>query len=47
MGIDLNETLGALTPKKKVERTVTVKEALELLIKEESAKLVKDADIFC
>ena len=45
MGIDLNDTLGALTPKKKVERTVTVKEALELLIKEESAKLVKDADI--
>ena len=45
MGIDLNETLGALTPKKKVDRTVTVKEALELLIKEESAKLVKDADI--
>ncbi|MBL4994044.1 ATP-dependent protease [Enterococcus xinjiangensis] len=45
MGIDLNETLGALTPKKKVERTVTVKEALELLIKEESAKLVKYADI--
>ena len=45
MEIDLNETLGALTPKKKVERTVTVKEALELLIKEESAKLVKDADI--
>ncbi|WP_213384805.1 ATP-dependent protease ATPase subunit HslU [Enterococcus faecium] len=45
MGIDLNETLGALTPNKKVERTVTVKEALELLIKEESAKLVKDADI--
>ena len=45
MGIDLNETLGALTPEKKVERTVTVKEALELLIKEESAKLVKDADI--
>ena len=45
MGIDLNETLRALTPKKKVERTVTVKEALELLTKEESAKLVKDADI--
>jgi ATP-dependent HslUV protease ATP-binding subunit HslU len=45
MGIDLNETLGALTPKKKIERTVTVKEAIELLIQEESAKLVKDADI--
>lgn len=45
MGIDLNETLGALSPKKKIERTVTVKEAQELLIKEESAKIVNDADI--
>lgn len=45
MGIDLNETLGALRPQKKVERTVTVKEARELLIQEESAKLVNDADI--
>ena len=25
MGIDLNETLGALKPQKKIERTVTVK----------------------
>ncbi|GGC81468.1 ATP-dependent protease ATPase subunit HslU [Enterococcus wangshanyuanii] len=45
MGIDLNETLGALSPKKKIERTVTVKEAQELLVKEESAKIVKEADI--
>lgn len=45
MGIDLNETLGALSPRKKVERTVTVKEAQELLVKEESAKIVNDADI--
>lgn len=45
MGIDLNDTLGALTPTKKVERTVTVKEAQELLVKEEQAKLVNDADI--
>ena len=45
MGIDLNETLGALSPKKKVERMVTVKEAQELLVKEESAKIVKEADI--
>lgn len=45
MGIDLNETLGALSPKKKVERTVTVKEAQDLLVKEESAKIVNDADI--
>ncbi len=45
MGIDLNETLGALRPSKKIERTVTVKEARELLIQEESSKLVNDADI--
>ncbi len=45
MGIDLNETLGALKPRKKIERTVTVKEARELLIQEESSKLVNDADI--
>lgn len=45
MGIDLNETLGALKPQKKIERTVTVKEARELLIQEESSKLVNDADI--
>lgn len=45
MGIDLNETLGALKPKKKIERTVSVKEARELLLQEESSKLVKDADI--
>ncbi len=45
MGIDLNETLGALKPQKKIERTVTVKEARELLIQEESSRLVNDADI--
>lgn len=45
MGIDLNETLGALKPQKKIKRTVTVKEARELLIQEESSKLVNDADI--
>lgn len=45
MGIDLGDTLGALTPTKKIERTVTVKEAQELLVKEEQAKLVNDADI--
>lgn len=45
MGIDLNETLGALAPKKKIERVVTVKEAQEILVREESAKIVHDADI--
>lgn len=46
MGIDLSETLGALTPKRKISRTVTVKEAREVFIKEESEKLVNDADIY-
>ena len=45
MGIDLSETLGALSPKKKIERTVTVKEAQELLVREESDRIVNDADI--
>ncbi|MGY3778132.1 ATP-dependent protease ATPase subunit HslU [Isobaculum melis] len=45
MGIDLNDTLSALTPKKKVKRNVTVKEAKEILIHEESEKLVNDEDI--
>ena len=45
MGIDLSDTLGALTPEKKVQRTVTVKEAQELLVKEEQAKLVNEGDI--
>lgn len=46
MGIDLSDTLGALTPEKKVQRTVTVKEAQELLVKEEQAKLVNEGDIY-
>lgn len=45
MGIDLSDTLGALSPKKKVERTVTVKEAIELFIQEESETLVNAEDI--
>ncbi len=46
MGIDLSDTLNALTPKKKVKRTVTVAEAREILVNEESEKLVNDADIY-
>ena len=34
MGIDLSDTLGALTPEKKVQRTVMVKEAQEQLVNE-------------
>ena len=45
MGIDLNETLGALRPKTKTKRTVTVKKAIDLFIQEESAKLVNPEDI--
>ncbi|MDT2614000.1 ATP-dependent protease ATPase subunit HslU [Enterococcus dongliensis] len=45
MGIDLSDTLGALTPEKKIQRTVTVKKAQELLVKEEQAKLVNEGDI--
>ncbi|KRK34277.1 ATP-dependent protease ATPase subunit HslU [Loigolactobacillus bifermentans] len=46
MGIDLSATLGALTPKKKIQRTVTVKEAREVFIREESEKLVNAADLY-
>lgn len=45
MGIDLNDTLGALMPKKRIKRTVTVAEAREVLVAEESEKLVNQADI--
>ena len=44
MGIDLND-LGAMLPKRKVKRTLPVKEAREILIREESEKLVDAADI--
>lgn len=45
MGIDLNQSLSALQPKKKIERTTTVKEALELLTDEEAEKIVKVEDV--
>ncbi|WP_027108422.1 ATP-dependent protease ATPase subunit HslU [Lacticigenium naphthae] len=45
MGIDLSETLGALTPKKKVKRTVSVKEAVEIFTEEEAEKLVNTEDV--
>lgn len=45
MGIDLNETLGALRPKTKIKRTVTVKKAIDIFIQEESEKLVNQEDI--
>lgn len=46
MGIDLGDTLGALTPKKKIKRSVTVAEAREILIREESEALVNKGDLY-
>lgn len=45
MGVDLSDTLDALTPKKTIKRTVTVAEARDILIQQESEKLVNKADI--
>lgn len=45
MGIDLSQTLGALQPKRKIERTLTVKEALDIITDEEADNLVKVEDI--
>ena len=44
MGIDLSETFNALRPAKKIKRTVSVKEAKELLTEEEAGKLVNQED---
>ncbi|WP_203623279.1 ATP-dependent protease ATPase subunit HslU [Lacticaseibacillus sp. 866-1] len=46
MGIDLSDMMGQMMPKRKVQRTMTVREAREVFIREESAKLVNHADIY-
>ena len=46
MGIDLGDSLGALMPKKRIQRTMPVSEAREILVREESEKLVNNADIY-
>ncbi|WFC01830.1 ATP-dependent protease ATPase subunit HslU [Pediococcus pentosaceus] len=46
MGIDLGESLNGLIPKKKITRTVAVREAREILIREESDKLVNHGDLY-
>ncbi|SJZ52597.1 ATP-dependent HslUV protease ATP-binding subunit HslU [Pilibacter termitis] len=43
--MNMEDSLSALKPKKKIARTVTVAEARELLINEESERLVNSADI--
>lgn len=45
MGIDLSDTLGALRPPRKIKRTMSVKEAVEVLTEEEADKLIESADI--
>ncbi|MEJ6400646.1 ATP-dependent protease ATPase subunit HslU [Nicoliella lavandulae] len=46
MGIDLNDTLGNMLPKRKIQAHLKVSEARDVLIREESEKLVNDADIY-
>ncbi|ERL66593.1 ATP-dependent protease ATPase subunit HslU [Schleiferilactobacillus shenzhenensis] len=46
MGIDMGDMLGNLLPKKQVTRTMSVKEAREVLIRQESSKLVNHDDIY-
>lgn len=46
MGIDLGESLNGLMPKKKITRMVAVREAREILIREESDKLVNHGDLY-
>lgn len=45
MGIDLMGSLGSLRPQRKVKRSVTVKEAIEILTDEEADKLISTEDI--
>lgn len=45
MGIDLNDALSSFVPKKKIQRTMTVKDAREILVREESEKIVNAGDL--
>ncbi|KRN85820.1 ATP-dependent protease ATPase subunit HslU [Ligilactobacillus acidipiscis] len=45
MGIDLNDALSSLVPKRKVTRTMSVTDTREVLVQEESEKLVNVADL--
>lgn len=43
--MEMQDSLNALRPKKKIERTLTVKEALKVLTEEEAERLVNQEDI--
>ena len=45
MGIDIGDALAALTPKRKVERTMTVAKAREVLARQISETLINPADV--
>lgn len=45
MGIDFSETLGAMRPPRKIKRTMSVKEAIDVLTEEEADKLIDTEDI--
>ncbi|GHP12829.1 ATP-dependent protease ATPase subunit HslU [Lentilactobacillus fungorum] len=46
MGIDLNDTLSGLMPKKKIKRTVPVSEARSILTRQASEELINKADLY-
>lgn len=45
MGLDMSESLGALRPPKKIKRTMSVKDAIDVLTDEEADKLIDSEDI--
>lgn len=45
MGIDLMGSLGSMRPPKKIERTLSVKDAVEIITEEEADKLISTDDI--
>ncbi|EKU94119.1 ATP-dependent protease ATPase subunit ClpY [Alloiococcus otitis] len=45
LGLDFSDTLGSLTPNKKVKRTVTVEQAVDIFTEEEADKLINSEDI--
>ncbi|MFT8908577.1 MAG: ATP-dependent protease ATPase subunit HslU [Lentilactobacillus diolivorans] len=46
MGIDLNDTLSGLMPKKKIKRTVPVSEARQILLRQASEELINKEDLY-
>ncbi|MFD1466314.1 ATP-dependent protease ATPase subunit HslU [Lapidilactobacillus mulanensis] len=46
MGVDMGDMLGQLAPKRKISRTLPVKEAREILVRQYSEKLVNQDDLY-